>query len=122
MSNYSAYINYLYNGHVSPLNVSTNYHAYEELLGSLTAIGEKIGTSMLNHFQNPKIRFEYAKLYRQEIQKMLMMNGHNPQMKVNRTGLEVAGEDILKKIALRSSLKNDVRLSYFQRKQKLQLN
>lgn len=116
MSNKGAYINYLYNGHVSPLNVSTNYHAYEELLGSLTAIGEKIGTSMLNHFQNPKIRFEYAKLYRQEIQKMLMMNGQNPQMKVNRTGLEVAGEDILKKIALRSQLKNDVRLSYFQRK------
>lgn len=50
MSNYSAYINYLYNGHVSPLNVSTGYHAYEELLGSSTAIGEKIGDRMLSHF------------------------------------------------------------------------
>lgn len=39
MSNYNAYLTYLYSGHASPLNVSTNYHAYEELLGSLTAIG-----------------------------------------------------------------------------------
>jgi lipid A disaccharide synthetase len=65
MSNINAYISYLYNGHESPLNVSTNFHGYEELLGSLTAIGDKVGTSMLNHFQKPKARFYYAGLYRQ---------------------------------------------------------
>ena len=39
MSNYNAYLSYLYNGHCSPLNVSTNYEGYEDLMGSMTAIG-----------------------------------------------------------------------------------
>lgn len=50
MSNVQAYLEYLYNGHASPLNVSTNYHGYEDLLGSLTAIGEKISYNMNEHF------------------------------------------------------------------------
>lgn len=29
MNDVRAYMEYLFNGHVSPLNVSTNYHAYE---------------------------------------------------------------------------------------------
>ena len=29
MSNYRAYLSYLYNGHESPLNVSTNYEGYQ---------------------------------------------------------------------------------------------
>lgn len=29
MANARAYMEYLFNGHVSPLNVSTNYHGYE---------------------------------------------------------------------------------------------
>ena len=33
MTDFRAYFEYLFNGHVSPLNVSTNYHGYEELLG-----------------------------------------------------------------------------------------
>ena len=64
MSNYKAYISYLYNGHVSPLNVSTNYEGYQDLMGSLTAIGEKISTIMVEHFQRPKLRYHYVKLYR----------------------------------------------------------
>lgn len=48
-----------------------------------------------------------------------MLNGRNPEMSLNRTGLEAAAEDILKKISLRSQLKNDTKLNYFQRKQKL---
>jgi lipid A disaccharide synthetase len=40
MGNIRAYISYLYNGgHESPLNIANNYEAYEELNGSLTAIG-----------------------------------------------------------------------------------
>lgn len=50
MSNYKAYFTYMYNGHDSPLNVSTNYEGYQDLLGSMTAIGEKISSIMVDHF------------------------------------------------------------------------
>jgi hypothetical protein len=39
MTNVHAYFNNLYNGHASPLNIATNYEGYEDLTGSLTAIG-----------------------------------------------------------------------------------
>lgn len=64
MSNYKAYLTYLYNGHDSPLNISTNYQGYQDLLGSATAIGEKIATLMVDHFERPKLRYYYVKLYR----------------------------------------------------------
>ncbi len=63
-SNFHAYFNNLYNGHASPLNIATNYEAYEDLCGSLTAIGSKIGSIILKNFQTPKLRYYYAKLYR----------------------------------------------------------
>jgi lipid A disaccharide synthetase len=50
MTNFHAYFNNLYNGHASPLNIATNYEGYEDLCGSLTAIGGKIGTLLLKHF------------------------------------------------------------------------
>ena len=119
MSNYRAYISYLYNGHESPLNVSTNYEGYQELNGSWTAIGEKMGTLMLENFKDPKLRFYYAKLYRQEIQKMLKMNGRNPGMGVSRTGLQIAADDLLRKISLRDELNIDTPISKYDRKEKL---
>lgn len=64
MTNFHAYFNNLYNGHASPLNIATNYEAYEDLTGSLTAIGPKLASIMLKNFQSPKLRFYYAKLYR----------------------------------------------------------
>ena len=63
-SNFHAYHNNLYNGHASPLNIATNYEAYEDLMGSLTAIGSKMSGIMLKNFQIPKYRYYYAKLYR----------------------------------------------------------
>ena len=65
MSNYKAYLTYLYNGHDSPLNVSTNYEGYQELLGSMTAIPGKISGMMVDNFERPKLRYHYVKLYRQ---------------------------------------------------------
>ena len=50
MTNYKAYITYLFNGHDSPLNVATNYEGYQDLLGSLTAIPEKVKDLMVDHF------------------------------------------------------------------------
>lgn len=116
MSNYHAYISYLYNGHESPLNVSTDYEGYEELLGSLTALGSKIATSMVEHFKRPKLRYHYVKLYRDEIQKQLMMNGRNSRMDLSKTGTEVAAADILRKISLRKQLRNEALLNRYERK------
>lgn len=116
MSNAHAYISYLYNGHESPLNISTDYEGYEELLGSLTVLGSKISTSMLEHFRRPKLRYHYVKLYRDEIQKQLMLNGRNPHMDLSKTGTEAAAADILNKISLRKVLKNDTVLNRFERK------
>lgn len=104
MPNVNAYVSYLWNGKESPLNVSTGYEGYEELLGSLTAIPEKIKVSMLDHFTRPKLRYHYVKLYRQEIQNMLALNGRNPILSTARTGLELAAEDILRKVGLRNEL------------------
>lgn len=100
MPNWKAYLYYLYNGHVSPLNVSTNFEGYIDLMGSSAANTNKIGSIMVDHFQRPKLRFHYARLYREEIQKMLMMSGTNPRLNVGKTGLERAAVDILNKIAL----------------------
>ena len=116
MSNYHAYISYLYNGHESPLNVSTDYEGYEELLGSLTALGSKIATSMVEHFKRPKLRYHYVKLYRDEIQKQLMMNGRNSRMDLSKTGTEVAAADILRKISLRKQLRNEALMNRYERK------
>lgn len=59
---------------------------------------------MVEHFERPKLRYYYVKLYREEIQKMLMVSGHNPQLNVNKTGLTIAAEDILTKMKLHSKL------------------
>lgn len=116
MSNYKAYLTYLYNGHESPLNVSTNQEGYQDLLGCLTAIGEKIATLMVDHFERPKLRFYYVKLYREEIQKMLMLNGKNPEMKVSKTGLMYAAEDILEKVQLYETMNPNEKMWNYQRK------
>lgn len=116
MSNYHAYISYLYNGHESPLNISTDYEGYEELLGSLTVLGTKIGRSMVEHFNRPKLRYHYVKLYRNEIQKQLMLNGRNPHLDLSKTGTEAAAADILKKISLRKQLRSQKVLNRFERK------
>ena len=64
MSNVHAYFNNLYNGHASPLNIATNFEGYEDLCGSLTAIGTKLSSIMVRNFNSPKYRYYYAKLYR----------------------------------------------------------
>ena len=42
---------------------------------------------MLDHFNNPKLRYEYMRLYRGKIQKMLSVGGRNPTMNPSKTGL-----------------------------------
>jgi lipid A disaccharide synthetase len=81
-SNLFAYWNNLYNGHASPLNIATNYEAYEDLVGSLTAIGPKLSAIMVKNFQSPKYRYYYAKLYREQIQKILSRSHTNPTLSV----------------------------------------
>jgi lipid A disaccharide synthetase len=95
MANARAYMEYLFNGHVSPLNVSTNYHGYEELLGSLSVTPAKLSYILSQHFERPKLRFYYAKLYREHIQIMLARSGQNPTLDVSETGLEVASSQIV---------------------------
>lgn len=87
MNNARAYLEYLFNGHVSPLNVSTNYHGYEEMLGSLSVTPAKVSYILTQHFERPKLRYYYAKLYREHIQIMLSRSGQNPNLDVSSTGL-----------------------------------
>ena len=119
MSNYKAYLTYMYNGHDSPLNVSTNFEGYQDLLGSLTAIGEKMATLMIDHFERPKLRFYYVKLYRDEIKKMLALNGRNPELRVSQTGHQWAAKDILEKVELYQSLDSSAKMRGYERKEKL---
>ena len=84
--------------------------------GSWTAIGEKMSELMLDNFNRPKLRFYYVKLYRQEIQKMLKLNGRNPEMSVSRTGLQLAADDILRKIELKEQLNTDGPINKYERK------
>ena len=74
---------------------------------------------MLNNFTRPKLRFHYVKLYREEIQKMLMMMGKNPELNVSRTGIEAAAEDILSKLSQQQQLPGGVR--HYERKERLNL-
>lgn len=53
---------------------------------------------MVEHFERPKLRYNYIKLYREEIHKMLLMNGRNKDLDLSKTGVEAAAADILKKI------------------------
>lgn len=71
---------------------------------------------MVDHFERPKLRFYYAKLYRAEIQKMLMLNGINPELRVSQTGLEWAAKDILQKIQLYYGLGSSEKLRNYERK------
>lgn len=50
---------------------------------------------------------------------MLMLMGRNPQLKVGRTGIEAAAEDILAKMAAHQSLTPKVR--HYERKERLSL-
>lgn len=97
MSNLHAYWNNLYNGHASPLNIATNFEGYEDLCGSLTAIGTKLGSVMLKTFNSPKYRFYYAKLYREQIQKILSKSDTNPTLSVSETGLESGCKHLIQK-------------------------
>lgn len=47
------------------------------------------------HFERPKLRFYYAKLYREHIQVMLSKSGQTRTLDVTETGLEVATKNII---------------------------
>lgn len=42
---------------------------------------------MLDHFKRPKLRYYYVKLYRETLQKMLLRDGQNPSLSVEKSGL-----------------------------------
>ena len=48
---------------------------------------------MKDHFERPKLRFYYTKLYRDHIQAMLSKSNTNPELKVSETGLETAAKN-----------------------------
>ena len=104
-SNAHAYFNNLYNGHASPLNIATNYEVYEDLCGSMTTIPEKLGSILERHFENPKIRFYYAQLYREQLQAILSKSDTNPRLCVTETGYETGCKHLLEKAAAYSSIK-----------------
>lgn len=105
-SNLHAYWNNLYNGHASPLNIATNFEGYQDLCGSFTAIGSKISSIMLQNYESPKYRFYYAKLYREQIQKILSKSDTNHNLSVSETGLETGCKHLLQKAAAYSSISN----------------
>ncbi len=121
MNNVRAYMEYLFNGHASPLNVSTNYHGYEELLGSLSVTPAKLSYILTQHFERPKLRFYYSKLYREHIQIMLSKSGQNPSLDVSETGLEVASKTIVDIANKYKLMDHNVRKTTNQRKDALSL-
>lgn len=106
MGNLRAYWNNLFNGHASPLNIATNFEAYEDLCGSLSAIGTKLSSIMLKTFNSPKYRYYYAKLYREQIQQILSKSNTNPTLSVSETGLESGCKHLLEKVSLSNSVIN----------------
>lgn len=121
MTNIHAYFNNLYNGHASPLNIATNYEAYEDLCGSLTAIGPKLGSIMLRHFQTPKLRYYIAKLYREQIQQILSKSNTNPTLSVSETGLVTGCKHLLSKAEAYDSIASSQFNRESQRKAALSL-
>ena len=121
MTNFHAYFNNLYNGHASPLNIATNFEAYEDLCGSLTAIGEKLSTILHKGFVSPKLRYYYAKLYREQIQKILSKSNTNPQLRVSETGLETGAKHFLEKAAAFEKVGSSTFRRLSQRKEALGL-
>ena len=120
-SNVHAYFNNLFNGHASPLNIATNYEAYEDLCGSLTAIGTKISSIVLKNFHSPKYRYYYAKLYREQIQKILSKTDTNPTLSVTETGLESGCKHLVEKAETFSSISNSSFRRESDRKEALSL-
>jgi lipid A disaccharide synthetase len=119
MSDVRAYMEYLFNGHCSPLNVSTNYHGYEELLGGSSVTPAKLAYILTQHFERPKLRFYYAKLYREHIQIMLSRSGQNPSLDVSMTGLEVASKTIIEVANRYKLMDHNVRRTTNERKDAL---
>ena len=109
-SNIHAYFNNLYNGHASPLNIATNYEGYDDLCGSLTAIPEKIGAIVQRNFETPKMRYYYAKLYRDQIQAILSKSDTNPRLTVSETGLVTGCKHMVERANAYSAL--DVRAPF----------
>jgi lipid A disaccharide synthetase len=121
MNDARAYIEYLFNGHCSPLNVSTNFHGYEELLGGLSVTPAKLAYILNEHFVRPKLRYYYAKLYREHIQIMLSRSGQNPNLDVSQTGLQVASKTIIDVANKYKLMDHNVRKTTNERKDALSL-
>lgn len=115
MTNFHAYFNNLYNGHVSPLNIATNQQGYEEICGSLTLNSNKLGDSLLRHFLTPKLRYYYAKLYRDQIQKIISKSGTNPHLRVGASGFDLGCRHFLSRGLKLDRLGNSTSLPTYKR-------
>jgi len=49
---------------------------------------------MNEHFERPKLRYYYAKLYREHIQLMLKKSGQNPRLELSESGYDTAAKQI----------------------------
>ena len=65
----------------------------------MTTTPYKIGQLITQHFNNPKLRYYYAKLYRNQIQSILSKSGTCPSLSVTETGLEAGCKHLLLKAA-----------------------
>ena len=90
-----AYLSYLFNRYESPLNIATQRMGYQELLSNDSAIPEKLGTLLVDHFFNPKLKFYYIDKYEKALKDMLEKSGRNPQLNVEESGVETAAKMIL---------------------------
>lgn len=107
MSNVHAYFNNLYNGHASALNVATNYEGYEDICGSLSTTAEKMANIIQEHFEKPKLRTYYYKLYSPHIQRILSKSGTNPQLRVSEDGLFTGCKHLIEKAQTYRSLNQE---------------
>ena len=65
------------------------------MLGFTSVTKQKLAYILTQHFERPKLRYYYAKLYREHIQMMLSKSGTSPLLDVSETGLEAASKKII---------------------------
>jgi len=63
---------------------------------------------MLRHFQTPKLRFYHAKLYSDQLQKIISKSGTNPQLRIGNSGLDLGCRHLLRQTDKYSKLQDSL--------------
>ena len=70
---------------------------------------------MLRHFQTPKLRYYYAKLYSDQLQKIVSKSGTNPQLRIGNSGLDIGSRHLLRQANKISKLQDFLSVPSYKR-------